>query len=279
VEEVSVPDGYTSSISGSAAAGFVITNTMEHGKLIIEKRFDIQQPEPEEETEEVLIDIPVTKIWDDNDNKDGNRPDHVTVHLFAGGTEVASAVLNEGNGWATTFTELPANADGNAIRYSVTEDPVPMYVPEIRGFRITNVYQPELTSASVRKVWNDENNKFGIRPTSIHATLHNGSTVVKVVLLNEANNWSATVEELPAIINGQPVTYTWTEQEMIGYTLEKTEHEGNMTTFTNKMYEKALVPDDQKPPKGPGNTVYVFEEYDTPLGVEVVINHVGDCFD
>ena len=87
------------------------------------------------------------------------------------------------------------------------------------------------------------------------------------------------MEELPAIINGQPVTYTWTEQEMVGYTLEKTEHEGNTTTFTNKMYEKALVPDDQKPPKGPGTTVYVFEEYDTPLGVEVVINHVGDCFD
>ena len=28
-----------------------------------------------------------------------------------------------------------------------------------------------------------------------------------------------------------------------------------------------------------GNQFYVFDEYETPLGVEIMINHVGDCFD
>ena len=29
----------------------------------------------------------------------------------------------------------------------------------------------------------------------------------------------------------------------------------------------------------PGKPTQVLEDYETPLGVEVIINHVGDCFD
>jgi len=275
VEETEIPEGYASVTSGSAAGGFVITNTMEYGRLILEKTFEIEEIEIEEEPEEQLIQIPVIKSWDDNGNKDGNRPASVTVHLFAGGTEVASAELNEGNGWRTVFADLPAMADGNAIVYHVTEDAVPMYSAQINGFNINNVYQPELTSATVRKVWNDEDNKHQVRPLNIHATLSNGTTVV----LSEANGWTATVSDLPTVVNGEPVTYTWTEQEIVGYSLEKTEVIGNTTIFTNKVYERPAPPADQKKPNNGGDNWYIFEGYDTPLGVEVIINHVGDCFD
>ena len=40
---------------------------------------------------------------------------------------------------------------------------------------------------------------------------------------------------------------------------------------------KPTTPDDGR--KVPGKPTVVFEDYDTPLGVEVIINHVGDCFD
>lgn len=34
-----------------------------------------------------------------------------------------------------------------------------------------------------------------------------------------------------------------------------------------------------KTPKRPGKVVYIVEDYGTPLGVDIAINHVGDCFD
>ena len=52
-----------------------------------------------------------------------------------------------------------------------------------------------------------------------------------------------------------------------------------MTTFTNKVIEVPEVPQDQPKPRTFGNPIYIFEEYETALGIPVLINHVGDCFD
>ena len=49
--------------------------------------------------------------------------------------------------------------------------------------------------------------------------------------------------------------------------------------FTNALWTRPDTPTAGRTPKTTGETWYVFEEYDTPLGVEVTINHVGDCFD
>ena len=54
-----------------------------------------------------VVEIPVTKIWKDNDNQDGVRPDKVTVRLLADGTEVASQELSAATDWKTVFTNLP----------------------------------------------------------------------------------------------------------------------------------------------------------------------------
>ena len=97
--------------------------------------------------------------------------------------------------------------------------------------------------------------------------------------VTEKDGWTVTVNNLPTRINGEPVTYSWTEQAVVYYTQDSVRQEGTTTFFTNKLWEKPLVPADQVPPKGRGDKVYVFDEYDTPLGVEVIINHVGDCFD
>ena len=60
------------------------------------------------------MDIPVTKTWVDDNNKEGN--------------------------WAYTFTELPKyQQDGKTeIAYTVTEQPVAGYTATIEGFKITN---------------------------------------------------------------------------------------------------------------------------------------------
>jgi len=212
---------------------------------------------------------------DDNDNADGNRPESITVHLYAGGEEIKVVQLKAANGWKYHFGELPKYADGKPIHYSVSEDPVEGYSTEIDGFTIYNKYQPERTQATVRKIWNDENDKQKKRPESIWMKLSNGT----IVMLSEENGWTATIADLPAKVNGKPAEYTWTEQTAMGYELETVVQEGSVTTFTNKPWTRPEQPSQGKKPKTAGETLYVFDEYDTPLGVEIVINHVGDCFD
>ena len=274
VAETEIPDGYVCKVTGNATTGFVITNS--RGKLIIEKEFDIKKPEPEPEEEEETTDFEVEKVWvGDNDNADGNRPESITVRLYAGGQEIKVVKLTAKNGWKYHFGELPKFVDGKPIHYSVKEDPVEGYATEIHGFTIYNKYQPEMTQVTVRKVWNDENNKQNKRPTSIWMKLSNGMAV----MLNEANGWTATIAGLPTKVNGKPAEYTWTEQTILGYELESKIEEGNVTIFTNKLWTRPDAPSKGGKPKTAGDTWYVFEEYDTPLGVEVIINHVGDCFD
>ena len=275
VAETEIPEGYIAKTTGNASTGYVITNTFETGKLIIEKEFDIEPWEPFG-PDDSPMDIPVTKTWNDNNNKDGNRPGAITVRLLADGVEVANAQLAESNGWKTVFTGLPRlTAEKQKIVYTITEDPVEWYEAEIHGFNIRNNYKPELTSVSVRKVWDDNNNDQKLRPESIVMTLSNGMTV----LLSAGNNWTATISDLPTKVNGQPVTYTWTEQKVLNYGLTSVVTEGSTTTFTNTLWKRPETPPTGgKKPKTTGETV-TFEEYKTPLGLETLINHVGDCFD
>ena len=161
---------------------------------------------------------------------------------------------------------------GRPIHYSITEDPVEQYSTEIQGFNIYNKYQPELTSVSVKKIWDDDDNKQGIRPKKIIMKLNNGMKVT----LNEKNGWMASITGLPAWINGKPAVYTWTEQEIIGYEQESVTTTGNLTVFTNKVHRRKES--DKGKTKNPGDTTRI-EDYRTPLGVEIMINHVGDCFD
>ena len=238
--------------------------------------FNQYVPAPTPEPEPELIDIPVTKTWNDNNNEDGNRPASITVRLYADGTEVDNITMSEQSGWTANFLSKPrAYEDGTEIKYTVGEDPVEWYTAVVNGYNITNNYNPEVTSLTVTKVWNDNNNELQYRPTSLAVTL---MPVGKVYVLTP-DTWTLTVDNLPTKIGGQPVEYYWTEQESVGYVRESVEVVGNATTFTNRLVRVPEPPKDYKPPKKPGGDIAFFEEYPTALGVEVYINHVGDCFD
>jgi len=237
-----------------------------------------ETPTPTPVPDDELTSITVVKRWDDRNNRDGNRPDRVTVHLLADGVRTAQAVLTAASGWQYEFTELPKYKDGHVIAYTIVEEPVAMYSATVDGNTITNVYAPETVSVTVSKVWADNNNAAKLRPATVQVTLSNGQKVT----LSEANNWTATISGLPAVVKGKKVTYTWSEQEVVGYKQAGVQVSGNTTVFTNSVIdrEENPPPEGRKPPtKKRGNNYLVIEDYGTPLGVEVVINHVGDCFD
>ena len=123
---------------------------------------EVRLEDTKETQAEVAQDYRVTrnveKVWDDNDDTKGRRPDSVTVQLTADGStiyndqELEKVVLNEGNGWRYTFANLPKYTDtGTVIAYSVVEtetnpgdleyyeEPVVEAVGE--NIRVTNKYK------------------------------------------------------------------------------------------------------------------------------------------
>ena len=99
--------------------------------------------------------------------------------------------------------------------------------------------------------------------------------------LTEDNNWTVTVDNLPKYKNGLEIEYTWSEQTVVGYTQTNVElttaNDGTkVTTFTNR-YRVTTPPTPGNPP--PTTPPVEIEEYETPLNIRVLINHVGDCFD
>ncbi len=258
-----------------------MTLTVSAGGTSTARLFNQYEPALTPEPDAEFVDIPVVKTWNDRNNADGNRPDSVTVRLYADGVEVDSHVLTAAEGWQYTFIDKPRYKDGSRdeIVYSIGEDEVPMYTARVSGYNIINEYNPELTSVSVSKVWEDDNNIRNMRPHSIVMTLSDGQKRVTRVVLDESNGWTATVNNLPTRVNGQEAKYTWTEQRVLGYDNINEEIRGGHTTFTNKLWERPEAPTQGRKPKIKGTPLVVFDDYDTPLGVEVIINHVGDCFD
>ena len=174
------------------------------------------------------VEATVKKVWDDADNQDGLRPDHIDVTLSNGKT----VTLNDANQWTATVTGLPKYDKGKLITYTWTEAAVNGYTPtQVTDGTITtltNVHTPETTEATIKKVWDDANNQDGIRPGSIQATLSNGQTVT----LSDSNDWTATITGLPKYANGQEIAYTWTEVKVDGYTSTQATN-GTITTLTN----------------------------------------------
>ena len=239
--------------------------------------FNSYEPLPTPTPDTELIDIPVTKIWNDNNNKDGNRPKAITVNLYANGVLNDTHTITEADGWKYTFKDKErTDENGELIEYTVKEEAVEWYTSVVNGYTITNIYKPEVTSASVQKIWDDRDNAQHIRPTSIAVTL---LPVGEVYVLSEANGWFIEKTDLPTKINGQPVTYSWKEEEIVGYTLSGQSAAGAAYVFTNRAREIPDIPPDQPQPKTPGGGWVIFEEYDTALGGDILINHVGDCFD
>lgn len=126
-EETEVPDGYEKPSVEVTDDAITITNT--------------HTPE--------ACSISVTKVWEDNDDQDGIRPDSVTVHLLANGEDTGETlVLSAENGFAGAFSNVPVYEAGEKIEYTVTEDAVEGYETSVSGseadgFTVTNTHKPE----------------------------------------------------------------------------------------------------------------------------------------
>ena len=161
------------------------------------------------------------KTWNDNDNQDGKRPSKITVNLLANGLKVASKEVKPdatGN-WAYRFDNLDLVDDaGNIIAYTVSEEPVAGYETTVEGTNITNNRIPDMTEVVVKKVWDDKENKDGLRPERITVRLLADGQEVAVKEITATDNWQASFTDLPEYKDGKKIVYTITEDPVAGYT-------------------------------------------------------------
>ena len=211
VDEVDVPN-YTKGISGTAATGFTVTNTIT-GK----------------------VSVPVTKVWV------GPQASSAKVTLFADGVEKDSVTLNATNGWAHTFTNLDKYNNGTEIVYTVTEEPIANYDSVVTGdaatgFKVTNT-NTEKTAVDVTKTW------VGTPAASVTIKLFADGIEKETVTLTAADNWTHTFTNLDKYANdGHEIVYTVDETPVTNYTKAITGDAANGFTITNTITGKVNIP-------------------------------------
>jgi len=195
------------------------------------------------------LNLEATKVWDDQDNVEGLRPESIEFQLYKNGkAEGKPVALSAGSDWKVTFSNLPdKDSNGNLISYTVKEVKVPTYYTvdkEEAQFvdgkaTITNKRTPETTEVTVKKVWDDAKNQDGLRPASI--TVHllaNGEKVQTATVSGEGETWSYTFTNLPVYKKGQKIIYTVTEDTVANYS---TAIDGTTITNTYKPGKTSLT--------------------------------------
>ena len=207
-------NGYSSSITGNIADGFVITN------------YNTER-----------ISIPVTKKWV------GEAVGHAEVDLKdESGNVVDSAALTKENEWKATFSDLPKydSTDGHEIRYTLSEKPMANYNPVVTGdtatgFTVTNTITGKV-SVGVTKKW------IGPDAGSATVRLKDGETEIDSAVLNADNNWQHTFSDLDQFDEeGKEIDYTISEDAISGYDTSIVESTPNGFTVTNTNLEKTSV--------------------------------------
>lgn len=172
--------------------------------------------------DEALTSVSATKVWKDNENAYGTRPDKITFELKADDSVVANSAVeitaDDTKLWsgeeAVTWTNLPIyNTEGEEIVYNVvetmewiettkTDEYKTVVTGDSNNFVVTNSlhHEPAVneTSMAVEKTWIDDNNAAGTRPENIYMVLYrrvDGTNVEElvpgaaVITLNSDNGW------------------------------------------------------------------------------------------
>ena len=129
ISVVYVDQDVTQNLTNTVVGKMEIYYPEEHSSNQGEIRLEEEQTASAEVAQDYRVSRTVTKVWDDNDDTKGRRPDSVTIRLTADerteydGQELESVVLSDLNGWTYTFENLPKYTEqGREIMYSVIEE-------------------------------------------------------------------------------------------------------------------------------------------------------------
>ncbi|MBR0514919.1 MAG: Cna B-type domain-containing protein [Clostridia bacterium] len=201
------------------------------------------------------VNIGVRKVWQDENNRYGKRPEQVMVYLLRYTKDsdgniidfeaVDVAVLDEACGWDHNFRGLPkTDGKGNTYAYFIDEDPANGYDSALSpeepitegGFTLTNTLTEKYVNIRVKKTWEGDDAVQQARPVYVTVRLtrimdgkevpvaetgEDGQEHQAILILRAADNWEGVFRGLPASDeNGKPITYSVDEDPVSGYSDE-----------------------------------------------------------
>jgi len=242
--------------------------------------------------------VSVEKKWLDG-NKDTNRGE-IRVQLYANDVAQTPIVtLNEENVWKYTWPSLPVNENGVAIKYTVKEltkdesGNAYKWTEHYQAgtatgvgnnFTITNTL---LTDITITKNWDDQSNKYNLRPDTLTIQLlQNGNEYKQVTIgtstaedveltdiSNDGNSWSYTFTDLPKYdAQNNEYRYTVKEEEASeAYSSEVEDYVINNTLKTVDIpVQKEWDDNSNQDGKRPQKVTLVLLQGDTELARKVI---------
>ena len=162
--------------------------------------------------------------------------------------DVPAATLKDGN-WSYLWKDLPVqDSNGNPYYYYVKEisSPAGFQVSMdnnsgISGGTITAANIKQTTQVSVKKTWNDQNDRKKIRPATVEISLYkDGEDTGKTITLGPDNGWAGSftgLDKYEADSNGgeKQIEYTVKEKAVKGYTSSISKTGTNEWLVTNSL--------------------------------------------
>ena len=194
--------------------------------------------------------ILVEKVWDDNEDEYGNRPESVTVTLYGGKAVSAGPIkLNAKNDWKGEFKNIRPSKFGYIVKENPEQSPGyeegDVSGNDKDGFKITN--KTEFIDIEGSKTW-DHTGNTGTIPTEVTVNLYeNGNATGKS---QTGASWK--FENLPKYKNKQEVKYTLKENPVKNYTSSQDVYNFK-NTYTDKFkvtYEFVSADSSKSLPEG-----------------------------
>ncbi len=198
----------------------------------VEGKIELETPNKEETVEntkdipaEYLIEITVNKVWEDQNDVYGKRPDSINIQVKDGTYIKGEKTIAQDNGWKCVFTGLPKYDDkGQEIQYTVDEEEIKTgdlqyYTKELGKVINSNVNDTIKKEATIT-------NRFSKQTSTV---------IVKYVDINTNKEIEDRVTKNGFV--GEQFDVTEDKKDIEGYTLVK-EPEEKIGIYTEKEQEK-----------------------------------------
>ena len=177
VRVVEIPDGYEPLYGAEESDP---TSPAPNNRLLVQMIHD-------QKLEKYTVNV----VWNDNSNNGGKRPSELPIALYANGVLVTgtnvklttdNAVEGNTDTWSYTFENLPVNAAGKPIDYTVkiygAYSNSNLYSELTAGLTLYMSMEPIQQNLNLKFFFEDNNNADGSRPTRIKLTLLANGEVV-----------------------------------------------------------------------------------------------------
>ncbi|MBQ3390099.1 MAG: Cna B-type domain-containing protein [Firmicutes bacterium] len=174
------------------------------------------------------VEVSVTKVWSDEEDKDKIRPTNVTIKLLADGTDTGKTLILDANAnWKGSFKDLDKQKDGKDIAYTVQEVEVKDYTAAVTGdaaagFTVTNTHTPaavDKVTVSGTVTWDDSDNKNKKRPTKVTVRLFANGEEMQLTRPTADTEWKYEFKDLDKVDSkGKDITYTVKQDAVTSYT-------------------------------------------------------------